>query len=157
MRSYFSLNRDPNRGKILARSNQPRTSETYRRQDDVFGYELQFLMSINRVLPVFQNLNYKLQRRLSDVLPIHQSHQKLYKKFFSSRRVSRRQVMRHFTSNGTDQCPNGSSNLLTPYRKQPRSTRFVVAYPRPAFSATKRTNHAPISVDQQNNMPTSYQ
>ena len=29
-----------NRDKTLARSNQPRTSETYRRQDDVFGYEL---------------------------------------------------------------------------------------------------------------------
>ena len=61
-------NRDPNLDKILARSNQPRTSETYWRQGDVFGYELQFLMSINRVLPVFQNLNYKLQRKLSDVV-----------------------------------------------------------------------------------------
>ena len=41
-----------------------------------------------------------------------------------------------------------SSNLLTPYREQPRSTRIVVAtYPRPAFSATKRTNYAPISFD----------
>ena len=38
-------NRDPNRDKTLARSNQPRTSETYRRQDDVSGYELQFLLS----------------------------------------------------------------------------------------------------------------
>ena len=44
---------------------------------------------------------------------------------------------------------NGSSNLLTPYREQPRSTRIVVAYPRPAFSGTKRTNYAPISFDQQ--------
>ena len=48
-----------------------------------------------------------------------------------------------------NQCQNGSSNLLTPYREQPRSTRNIVAYPRPAFSATKRTNHAPISFDQQ--------
>ena len=38
---------------------------------------------------------------------------------------------------------------LTPYRQQPRSTRIVVAYPRPAFSATKRKNHAPISFDEQ--------
>ena len=53
------------------------------------------------------------------------------------------------TSNGTDQYQNDSSNLLTPYRKEPRSTRIVVAYPRPAFSATKRTNNAPISFDQQ--------
>ena len=56
--------------------------------------------------------------------------------------------MRHFTSNGTDQCRNGSSNLLTPYREQPRSTRNIVADLRPAFSATKRTNYAPISFDQ---------
>ena len=53
------------------------------------------------------------------------------------------------TSNGTDQYQNGSSNLLTPYREQPRSTRNVVAYPRPAFSAKKRENYAPTSFDQQ--------
>ena len=29
---------------------------------------------------------------------------------------------------------------FTPYREQPRSTRIVVAYPRPAFSATNPTN-----------------
>ena len=29
---------------------------------------------------------------------------------------------------------------FTSYREQPRSTRIVVAYPRPAFSATNRTN-----------------
>ena len=29
---------------------------------------------------------------------------------------------------------------FTPYREQPRSTRIIVAYPRPAFSATNRTN-----------------
>ena len=29
---------------------------------------------------------------------------------------------------------------FTPYREQPRSTRIVVAYPRPAFSATNRAN-----------------
>ena len=53
------------------------------------------------------------------------------------------------TSNGTDQYQNGSSNLLTPYREQPRSTRNVVAYPRPVFSAKKRENYAPTSFDQQ--------
>ena len=52
-------------------------------------------------------------------------------------------------SNGTDHYRNGSSDLLTPYRELPRSTRIVVAYPRPAFSATKRTNYAPTSFDQQ--------
>ncbi|CAN0369132.1 unnamed protein product, partial [Ascophyllum nodosum] len=40
------------------------------------------------------------------------------------------------TSNGTDQLQNSSSNLLTPYREQPRSTRIFVAYPRPAFSSS---------------------
>ena len=67
----IQTNRDPNRDKILARSKQPRTSEFYRRQDDVFGFELQFLLS--GLLPVFQNLNYELQRRLSDVLPNQES------------------------------------------------------------------------------------
>ena len=50
------------------------------------------------------------------------------------------------TSNGTDQYQNGSSNLLTPYREQPRSTWNVVAYPRPAFSAKKRKNYAPTKL-----------
>ena len=49
----------------------------------------------------------------------------------------------------TDQYQNGSSNLLTPYREQPRSTRNIAAYPRPAFSARKRKNYAPINFDQQ--------
>ena len=36
---------DPNRAEILVRSNHPRTQNTNPRQDDVFGYELQMLMS----------------------------------------------------------------------------------------------------------------
>ena len=40
-------------------------------------------------------------------------------------------------------------NLFTPNGEQPRSTRIVVAYPRPALSATRRTSHAPISFGQQ--------
>ena len=36
--------------------------------------------------------------------------------------------MRDFTSNGTNQCQNGSSNLLTPHLEQSRPTRIVVAY-----------------------------
>ena len=102
---------------------------------------------------MFQNLNYKLQKRLSDVLP------HLPNKVFKSdlkgfptcsyRRVARKQIMRHFTSNGTNQCQNGSSDLLTLYQKQPRSTRIVVVYLRPAFSATKRTDYALIGFDQQ--------
>ena len=42
-------------------------------QDDVFGYELQFLESEG--LPVFQKISYNLQRKLSDVLHIQQSPQ----------------------------------------------------------------------------------
>ena len=38
------------------------------------------------------------------------------------------------TNNKTDH-----QTSFTPYREQPRSTRIVVAYPRPAFSATNRT------------------
>ena len=40
----------------------------------LFRYEVQFVLS--GVLPVFHNLNYKLQRRLPDVLPNQQTHQK---------------------------------------------------------------------------------
>ena len=74
--------------------------ETYWRQDNVFGYELQFLMS--GVLPSLPTLNYKLQRRLlDDVLPFQQSQQ--YKKYSSFRKVTtRRQVIRHFASNSSD-------------------------------------------------------
>ena len=50
------------------------------------------------------------------------------------------------TSNGTDQYQNGSSNLLTPYREQLRSTRNVVAYPRPTFSAKNRKNYGKITL-----------
>ena len=110
-----------------------------------FGYELQFLLS--GVLPIFQNLNYKPKRRLPDLLPNQQRPQKLYNCFSSSRRVTRRQVMRHFTGHGTDQCRNGLSNILIPYREQPRPTRTVVAYPRSASKASNMTNYAPIRFD----------
>ena len=40
------------------------------------------------------------------------------------------------------------TSILHIYREQPRSTRIVVAYPRPAFPATKRTDYAPTSFDQ---------
>ena len=39
------------------------------------------------------------------------------------------------------------NQTFVPYREQPRSTRIVVAYPRPAPSETKRTNHAPNIFD----------
>ena len=58
-----------------------------------------------------------------------------------------RQTLCHSTSNGTDQCQNGSSNLLAPDQEQSRSTRIVLAYLRTAFSATNRTNYAPTTFD----------
>ena len=42
----------------------------------LFRYEVQFVLF--GVLPVLQNLNYKLQRRLTEVLPNRQSNQVLY-------------------------------------------------------------------------------
>ena len=48
---------------------------------------------------------------------------------------------------------------FTPYREQPRSTRIVVAYPRPAFSATNRTNTSQpvlITIFQVSQRHTSY-
>ena len=50
----------------LSRINEPETIVNYRRQDDVFGYDLQFLLS--GVLPVLQNLSYKAQITRSEVL-----------------------------------------------------------------------------------------
>ena len=56
----------------------------------VFGYELQLLLLTvwSAAIIVFQNLNYKPEKKLSVVLPIQQSHQKWLRTFSSSRRVS---------------------------------------------------------------------
>ena len=103
------------------------------------------------MLPVFQNLNYKLHRE--DCLMSCTSNKVVDEDppfFPSSRRVTRRQAMRRMMA------PTIAKRFIKrfikspcSYREQPRSTRIVVAYPRPAFSATKRTNQAPISFDQQ--------
>ena len=112
---------------------------------------LWFLLS--GVLPGFQNMKYKLQRRLSDVLPIHQSIYviKSCTKSFLALGGLQTSYATLFTSNDTNQCQNGSSNLPSPCLEQPRSAQIFVAYPRLliAFSATKRANHAPFSFDQQ--------
>ena len=71
------------------------------------------------------------------------------KRFCCCWRLTERQVMRYLTRNGSNRYQNGSSNLLTPYREQPRLTRIVISSPRPLFSAAKRTHHAPIRFDQQ--------
>ena len=62
-------------------------------------------------------------------------------RYSTNRDPNRDKTLCDSTSNGTDQCQNGSSN--------PTSTRIVVAYPRPAFSATKRTDYGPTSFDQE--------
>ena len=72
------------------------------------------------------------------------------KKVSSTRGVTRRHVMPHFTSDGTDQSmPRRFVKLPYSISRATSIDRTVVAYLRLAFSATKRTNHAPISFDQQ--------
>ena len=90
----------------------------YPRQTISFGYELQLLFS------GVQNLKYKLQRRLSDVLHIYL----LVKSSPRYRRITKTSHTLEWYS--TDHCQNDLSNLLTPYRAQPRLTRIVFAYPR---------------------------
>ena len=53
------------------------------------------------------------------------------------------------SSNGTDQYQNGLSNLLPPYREQPRSTRNVAAYPRTSVLSKKPEKLRPNHFDQQ--------
>ena len=83
---------------------------------------------------MFQSLNYKLQIRLSDVQPIHQKSLKVTQQVFlafgglhEDKLCDTLQVM-------------GPTNVKTLHQTfLPRTEK------RPAFSATKRTNHAPIS------------
>ena len=101
---------------------------------------------------VFYNLNYELKRKTVWCAAHPTKSSKVTQNVFSAiewLHEDKLVTTRHFAKNGAYQCQNGSSNLLTPYREQPRSTRIVVGSPRPAFSATKRTIHAPISLDNQ--------
>ena len=87
----------------------------------LFGYDVQFVLF--RVFPVFQNLNYKLQRRLSDVLPNQQSHKVLH----SDALASTMAPYQAFTTVcsyrvGVKRCyvsPFKSKFGLTSYRKYP--------------------------------------
>ena len=105
------------------------------------------------MLLVFQSLSAasisKSELQATENYPFNKVVKSDSKRFCCHRGVTRRQGMRYVTRNGIDQCQNGPSNLFTPYREHPRSTRIVVAYPRPVFSAAKRTNHASISFDRQ--------
>ena len=78
-RSVCSRDFKPTGIKIATKPMPITTDREYRKLIGVktmsfFGYGTQFLLS--GVLPVFQGLNYKLQRRLSDVLPNQRSHRK---------------------------------------------------------------------------------
>ena len=53
---------------------------------------------------------------------------------FLKQRPKSRQKVCDSTNNGTDQYQNGSSNLFTPYREQPRSIRIVVGCRIPSTS-----------------------
>ena len=98
----------------------------------------------------FKNLNDKLKRRLSDPLHIHQTKSsQVIQNVFLAVRGLREDKSMHTLQAMAPTSKNGASNLLTPYREQFRSIRIVDAYPRPVFAATKWTNHAPISFDQQ--------
>ena len=55
-------------------------------------------------------------------------------RYSDQQRSKSRQKVCDSTNNGTDQYQNGSSNLFTPYREQPRSTRIVVGCRLPATS-----------------------
>ena len=100
-------------------------------------YELPFLLS--RVLSVVRNLSCKLQRRSSDVLPIHQGHVNHLKKKSSigglreSKLFDTLQAITPTNVKKVNQTPllHCESNLYRP------SIWIVVTFLRPAFSATK--------------------
>ena len=79
---------------IATKSLPAPTTREHRKLIGVISYSFYCLKCC---VPVFQNLSYKLQIRLSDELSICQS-------FPSSRRVTQRRVMRHSTRNATNHC-----------------------------------------------------
>ena len=109
------INKDPNRGNPCHVQHQ-RKLETYWRQDDISGYEVQFLLLY---LECCQYLRIWIMSYSEDCVMCCLSTKKVIKRdsktFRSYRRVIGRQVMRHFTSNGTDRSQNVSSHIITPY------------------------------------------
>ena len=99
------------------------------------------LQICSQVLPVRDNM-----RRLHKEVPRLTGCIMVTARYSDQQRSKSRQKKCDSTSNATDQCPTGLSNLLNPYREQRRSIRIVVAYPRPEFPATKRIIYAPISL-----------
>ena len=121
-------NRDPDRDETLARSNHPTTSEIHRRQDDVFGYKLQFLLSAASIIIYGEDClrccpsNTIIKRDSNMFQAVGGLHEdNLCDTLRGTAPTNVKTLIRH---------------LLIPYREQPRSTRIVVAYPRLAFSAS---------------------
>ena len=132
----------------LSRINEPETIVNYRRQDDVFGYDLQFLLS--GVLPVLQNLSYKAQITRSEVLRRNNTVIKSYTKCIlalGGLHEDKLCGILHAIAPTTVEMA-----LLTSIfhiESNPDRLGFVVAYKQPAFSAGRCTNYAPISFVQQ--------
>ena len=91
----------------------------------------------------FKNLNYKLQRRLFDVLPIQQSHDTI--NFLALGGLHEDKLCVTLQEAMAPANVKRFMDLLISYREQPRSTQIVFAYTQPAFPAPKRSKHAPIS------------
>ena len=161
--------RDPNQHGSKSRQNpvrskHPRTSETYPRQDDIFmssctSYSFYCLMCCPAHLPKsskHQKLLTSYSKRFLAIGELHED-----KLCYATK---------HFTRNDTDQYHNGSPNLLTPYiytictpyihhiESNPFRLGLLLRDPRLliAFSAIKRTDHAPVNFDKQAQVSQGY-
>ena len=89
----------------------------------------------------FQNLNYKPQRSLFDVLPIQQSHDTI--SFLALGELHEDKLCVTLQEAMTP--ANVERFMKPPYSisREPRSTQIVFADPQRAFPAPKRSKHAP--------------
>ena len=89
-----------------------------------------------------QKLNYKVQRRLFNVLPIQQSHDTT--SFLALGRLHEDKLC--VTLQEAMAPANVKRFMKPPYSisREPRSTQIVFADTQPAFPAPKRSKHAPI-------------
>ena len=90
----------------------------------------------------FQDLNYKPQRRLFDVLPIQQSHDTV--SFLALEGLHEDKLCVTLPEAMTP--ANVERFMKPPYSisREPRSTQIVFADTQPAFPSPKRSKHAPI-------------
>ena len=121
-------------------SNHRRTSETYRRQDDPFEYVLQ----LSYCLESCQHFQIRVITSYREDCLMCSAHSTKSSKvtqniFLALGGLHEDTLFDTLGGMVSASVKTLSSNLLTPYREQPRSTRILTAYPRPALSATKRT------------------